>query len=534
MLRKIRIALALVFAAGITLLFCGIGSEWWGWMAGLQFLPSCLALNFGAIALILLLTFVFGRLYCSVICPLGVYQDIVVFLRRSYGRIADRRRAAKLKAMKDKGLKPTSVKPSAAKVYGYKKEHKAVRYAVLAFALVCAFTSLQFLLALIAPYSAYGRMIHATAGLFGADGVGTPLAITAAVTFAVITFLAWKRGRAYCNTICPVGTALSLVSRFSLFRPVIDESKCIACGRCYKRCKAGCIDGQAHRIDYSRCLVCFDCLDNCTEGALKYRFVGLRGAGMGPVSGSAPGKGGTPDKSGKGGSGPKDRGRAGTGSGRAGSSASAAPADSSRRAFLTTAAVAGATLTLGAQNKRLDGGLAPVIDKQAPARSERLVPPGALSVRNFYDRCTACQLCVSNCPGGVLRPSTDLGHFLQPQMGYENGYCRPECTKCGELCPAGAISPISREEKTTVKIGTARVDFELCFAANGKENCGNCARHCPSGAIRMVDRHSDGRRIPVVSEEQCTGCGACEFLCPSRPISAITVDGLSIHRTKTR
>ena len=223
-----------------------------------------------------------------------------------------------------------------------------------------------------------------------------------------------------------------------------------------------------------------------------------------------------------------------TGSSRAVSNASAAPTDTSRRAFLTTAAVAGAALTLGAQNKRLDGGLAPVTDKQAPARSERLVPPGALSVRNFYDRCTACQLCVSNCPGGVLRPSTDLGHFLQPQMGYENGYCRPECTKCGELCPAGAISPISREEKTTVKIGTARVDFELCFAANGKENCGNCARHCPSGAIRMVDRHSDGRRIPVVSEEQCTGCGACEFLCPSRPISAITVDGLSIHRTKTR
>lgn len=551
MLRKIRITLALIFAAGITLLFCGIGSGWWGWMARIQFLPSCLALNFGAIALILLLTFVFGRLYCSVICPLGVYQDLVVFLRRSYGRIADRRRAARLRAMKDKGLKPAAVRPSAAKVFGYRKEHTVVRYAVLAFALACAFTSLQFLLALIAPYSAYGRMIHAAAGLLGADGVGAPLAITAAVTFAVITFLAWKRGRAYCNTICPVGTTLSLVSRFSLFRPVIDESKCIACGRCYKRCKASCIDGQAHKIDYSRCLVCFDCLDNCTEGALKYRFVGLRGAGMGPVSGSAPGKGGSPDRPGgtkgpahrdgtgsgkavEGATGSTDRGSAGTGSSRAGSSASAAPADTSRRAFLTTAAVAGAALTLGAQNKRLDGGLAPVIDKQAPARSERLVPPGALSVRNFYDRCTACQLCVSNCPGGVLRPSTDLGHFLQPQMGYENGYCRPECTKCGELCPAGAISPISREEKTTVKIGTARVDLELCFAANGKENCGNCARHCPSGAIRMVDRHSDGRRIPVVSEEQCTGCGACEFLCPSRPISAITVDGLSIHRTKTR
>lgn len=497
MLRKTRITLALLFATGLTLLFCGIGAQWWGWMAKLQFLPSCMALNFGAIAVILLITFILGRIYCSVICPLGVYQDLIVFLRRRWGKFVDRRRAVRLREMKQKGIKPAKVRPTATKVFAYKGEHKIVRYAVLVFALVCAFTSLQFLLALIAPYSAYGRMVHTVAGLAGKGGVTTGLAVTAAITFLVITFLAWNRGRAYCTTICPVGTVLSLVSRFSLFRPVIDESKCIACGRCFKRCKASCIDGTAHKIDYSRCLVCFDCLDNCTEKAIRYKFVGLRGASAGP------GKTGTK------------------------------PADLSRRTFMATVALAGTALAAQAQNKRLDGGLAPVIDKAEPERSERLVPFGALSVKNFYDRCTACQLCVSNCPNHVLRPSTDTSHFLQPLMGYENGYCRPECTKCSEICPAGAILPITSEQKAGIKIGTAKVNLDLCLAAKGEAGCGNCSRHCPSGAIRMVARDSDGRKVPVVSEEQCTGCGACEFLCPSRPISAITVNGLSIHRNKT-
>ena len=198
---------------------------------------------------------------------------------------------------------------------------------------------------------------------------------------------------------------------------------------------------------------------------------------------------------------------------------------------MTTTVIAGTALAAQAQNKRLDGGLATVIDKQVPERRERLVPPGAQGVGHFYDRCTACQLCVSNCPNGVLRPSTDLEHFLQPMMGYEKGYCRPECTVCSSLCPAGAILPVKKEEKLLVKIGTARVDFDLCLAYKGEAKCGNCARHCPSGAIRMVD-DENGRRMPVVSEEQCIGCGACEYLCPSRPISAITVDGLSTHVRK--
>ncbi len=122
---------------------------------------------------------------------------------------------------------------------------------------------------------------------------------------------------------------------------------------------------------------------------------------------------------------------------------------------------------------------------------------------------------------------------MQPEMSYERGYCRPECVKCSEVCPAGAILKITPEEKTQWKVGTASIAPWLCLVDNGTvEECGNCARHCPTGAILMVEKtREDGKkvRIPSVDESNCIGCGACENLCPSRPISAITVGGFEIH-----
>ena len=207
-----------------------------------------------------------------------------------------------------------------------------------------------------------------------------------------------------------------------------------------------------------------------------------------------------------------------------------------RRKFVATAvAVSGALATKAAGQQpgiKVDGGLARLEKKVRPERAERLVPPGASSVKDFYDKCTACQLCVAHCPGNVLSPSSDVEHFLQPRMDYVNGWCRPECTACSTVCPTGAIKPLAREQKTLIRIGTARINPALCLAANGKESCGNCVEHCPSGALMMVKDEKSGKPRPVVSEQQCTGCGACEFLCPVRPLSAITVDGLSTHQSK--
>ena len=470
MLRKIRIILAAVVFVGITLLFTGIGNQWWGWLAKLQFLPATLRLigsatlgNIAVVLGILLLTLLAGRIYCSVICPLGVFQDLVIWLRRTLSKF----------------IKPLR------KRFKFNKERRWVRYPVAALVIGCIIADLQIVVAMIGPYSAYGRMVKSVIGPGPA-----PLLIAAAVTFVVIFLCAWIWGRAWCNTVCPVGTVLGCVSKFQIFGVKVDEDKCVKCGACSHACKASCIEEGTLKIDYSRCVDCFTCIDTCKKNAISFgrtRKVPAQAVDDTP--------------------------------------------DNGRRNFIATGALlVGTGIAASAQNMKLDGGLAPVEPKTALERDPRLVPPGAGSVDNFYDKCTACQLCVQNCPNGVLRPSTDLEHFLQPQMGYEKGFCRPECTACSEVCPSGAIVKVNRDAKTLIRIGTAVVNQYICLAAKGEEQCGNCARHCPTGAITMTE--VDGTRRPVVAEEQCIGCGHCEYLCPVRPESAITVKGLQTHINK--
>ena len=507
MIRKIRIALAAIFFVGITLLLVGIGQQWWGWMAKLQFLPACLALNVTVIVGIVLLTLLFGRLYCSVICPLGIFQDIVIWIRRQAGNIQKKcfaRRASKAKAA---GQPAPKIKTDFTKRFGFKKENKVLRYSILAVFIICILLGLQVIVALIAPYSAYGRIVQS---IVNPSGWAVP--VVAFITLVAVVYLAWTDGRAWCNNICPVGSVLGLISRFSLFRISIDESKCNGCGRCYKNCKASCIDGQAHKVDCSRCVDCFDCLKNCSTGAVSYRFAfGNKNVAKCAVSADVEGS-----------------------KQPCGEENQPCGVDESKRAFMVGALLAGTAATLGAQEAKLDGGLAEVIGKKAPKRQQRLTPPGSKGEKHFYDKCTACQLCVANCPNNVLRPSTDFGHLMQPKMDFDRGFCRPECTTCSQVCPAGAILPITPEEKTMIHIGKAVIDYDLCVVNRDGVSCGNCATHCPAGAIAMVkkDPSAPNRNavlIPSIIEGRCIGCGKCEYLCPSRPFSAIHVEGLVSH-----
>ncbi|MBO5581488.1 MAG: 4Fe-4S dicluster domain-containing protein [Bacteroidales bacterium] len=506
MLKKIRVALAVVFWLGITLLFLdftGALHGWLGWMAKVQFLPAVLALNLAVIIGLVLLTLVFGRVYCSVICPLGVFQDGVAHLHVARNRKAKKRLP-----------------------YSYSPEMKWLRYGVWVLFVVALIAGVQALVALLAPYSAWGRIVQNlfqpvylwVNNLFAAlaERAGSyafyekevwlrslPTFLVAIVTLVVVVILAWKNGRTYCNTICPVGTTLSFFSRFAMFRPVIDTEKCKNCKQCEHACKAACIDIANHKIDYSRCVDCFNCIDTCKFGALHYQYA------WGSSSKTAQNEDGKAKSS-------------------VSSSNKAQIEDEGRRAFVTGAALAVGTAALKAQEKKVDGGFATILDKEVPARDVPITPPGSKSIKDFYRRCTACQLCVAECPNQVLRPSTDLKHFMQPEMSYERGYCRPECTRCSEVCPTGAILQITKEEKTRYHIGTAQVNRTLCVSDQGTE-CGNCARHCPAGAILMVEDEATGFKHPVVNEELCIGCGACENLCPSRPISAITVNGRHNH-----
>ena len=442
-LKVIRIILAALMLLGITALLLdttGVLRHWLGWMPKVQLLPAMMALNVAVVVAILLVTLAIGRFYCAVVCPMGIFQDLFVWAHKLvFGK---------------------------KRPYRYRKPANWLRYTVLALFVLAMLVGMNSIAVLIAPYSAYARMVT---GLH-ASGLAQWVAIA---TLAVIGLMSFTMGRLWCNTICPVGSLLGLLAKHRLFGIRIDAAKCVGCRKCEHGCKAMCIDIDNKRIDHSRCVDCWNCLAQCPVGAIS-------------LGGKQPAE-------------------------------STKPVDDSRRKFVAGTVAVGAAMAVQAQEQKLDGGLAALMDKQVPQRKTPLKPFGSQSIKNFGTRCTACQLCVSQCPEKVLRPSAKLESLMQPELNYTDGYCRMACTRCSEVCPAGAIQPISKEEKTAISIGCAVVLKDNCIG------CGTCARHCPSAAISMVD----GK--PAVNEARCLGCGACEYYCPARPMTAIYVEGREIH-----
>ena len=500
MLRKIRLTLAAVFFVAVTLLFLdftGTLHRWIGWTAEVQFLPALLAMNVVVVVALVALTLFVGRVYCSVICPLGVMQDIIAWLGRRGGKKRKKR-------------------------YDYSPERRWLRWGVFVAFVACLVGGVTVLSSLIAPYSSYGRIasnLFAPVYRWGNNMLAylaermdsyafyttevwlksTPTLIVAVATFIIIGVLAWRGGRTYCNTICPVGTLLGFLSRFSFLKIHIDETKCNRCGKCSRKCKAACIDGKHHEIDYSRCVMCMDCLETCKHGAISLK----RSEKLDVTSEK---RDVTSEKC----------------------EVKGEKCDNGRRTFITVATSFAASAAINAQKKKVDGGLTVIEDKVKPNRATRILPPGSFSAQHFAQHCTACQLCVSVCPNQVLRPSADLEHLMQPELSYERGYCRPECTRCSEVCPTDAIRPLTVAEKSSTRIGHAVWVRKNCLPVTDGVSCGNCARHCPSGAILMVPMDAndpESIKIPAVNTERCIGCGACENLCPVRPFSAIYVEG---------
>ena len=513
MLKKIRLTLAIVFWALITWLlvdFTGTAHAYLGWMAKIQFIPALLAVNIGALLFVLTLTLLLGRIYCSVICPLGVMQDAIAWLRRKKNK------------------------------YSYSPAKTTLRYTVLVIACAALALGIGWLGGLIFPYSTYGRIVaNIVAPLYKLANNGLAAIaehygsydfyevdvwlksaaslVVALATWAVIAVLAWRNGRTWCNTVCPVGTLLGLISRHAYFKMDIDPDKCKNCRKCERNCKAACIDISTLTIDHSRCVACGNCLEDCKFGAMSFTANGRPSA---PTA--------TPEK--------------------------ATEEGTSRRAALTSIVLLAGSAIAKAQSKvepkTTDGGLADITKKKKPHRDKLITPPGSLSIRNLRTHCTACQLCIDACPNDVLRPSSSLDRFMQPEVSFERGYCRPECTRCSEVCPTSAIQPITKEQRTAIQVGHAVWTRDLCVPVKDGKPCGLCARKCPAQAIQMVPLqagvHQDGWRwrdadnneiprekvllIPVVNEEKCIGCGACENLCPSSPLSAICVEGHEVHR----
>lgn len=519
-LKFVRVGVSLLFfvlTAIVFLDFSGlVPPAFVGGILYLQFVPSIMKfaalLSFGVAGFIvvLLLTILFGRVYCSTICPLGTLQDIIAFLSR---RIQGKKKSF------DRFSPPKNL----------------LRYTLLGATVLAIVFGSGLLLNLLDPFSNFGRF---TTNVFrplllGANNAGAwiteklgwywlyrvemknlgieTLAIPV-VMLGLVGWLAYTRGRLYCNTVCPVGGLLSLVSRYSFFRIAIDEGDCKGCGLCEKACKSECIDRKRKTVDFDRCVGCFNCFEVCPrDGIMLQTSWGWKIQGSNNLARAKR----LAEKRAR----PAEL-----------------QADQRRRQIIF-----GPLVALAAWQGLPSPGVSPaekkpiVSTKASTVREQKtgpVSPPGSRSVEHFTSICTACHLCVSACPSKVLAPAFlqygPLG-ILQPTMEYHSGYCNFDCVICSEVCPSGAILPISPEEKKLAQLGTAKFVKENCIVETEGTDCGACSEHCPTKAVNMVP-YKGKLVIPEVKEEYCVGCGACEHACPTRPYRAIYVDGNPVHK----
>jgi ferredoxin len=507
-LASVRRSIAAVTIVLLTLLFLdftGTVRLWFGWLPEVQLVPAILSRSLMVIIGLALLTLLFGRLYCSIICPLGILQDCV-------SNIAAKRRGKKNR-------------------FKYYTEKTWLRRSVLILFVIALIFKISFIASLLDPYAAFGRIasnIFAPIYRLGnnllaffAENIGSYAFYStevwmkswitfgiAALTLVIVGFMAWRNGREYCGTICPVGMLLGFISKISIFRPIISSDKCTGCKVCESSCKASCIEADSKNIDYSRCVTCYNCIESCKAGAMNYVLMNTvkkrHNTAMGDTNKNI-------------------------------DNASAKQDGFTRRNALQIFGAMIVAETVKAPQLYVDGGMAKIEDKKIPTRHTPLVPPGARGIRNIKVHCTACQLCVSSCPNNVLRPSGKIATLMQPEMSFERGYCRPECVECSQVCPTSAINPISAADKTAISIGTAVWLKDNCIVNRDNVQCNNCEHHCPTGAITLMDidpNDSKSLKTPVIDKGLCNGCGACEYLCPARPFSAIYVEGYSIHHSE--
>ncbi len=498
-LKKIRVLLSLLFFLFIVFIFLDFSNstpaKYINGIHFLQFAPSLMkfiglmSLGAAGFIVVVLLTLIFGRIYCSTICPLGTLQDIISYIRRRYFR--------KLKIR-----------------FHYSNPQNILRYSLLGLTVLVVLAGSSFMLGLLDPFSNFGKIFHNLAKplVVGFNNILAEgftylgvyffypvkmdpfnwIVTGFSLSFFILVFImAWRKGRLYCNTICPVGSMLGLISKYSLFRIRLDKSACTSCGKCAVVCKANCIDVKEKEVDFSRCVGCMNCLIPCPDNGVKF-----------------------------------------------------APAwkqpeiqilefDPSKRNFLFRSGL----MFAGFMGLRKYGIAQDTIRKGEiiPGtfpifREYPVTPPGSVSLGRFNKLCTACHLCVSSCPTHVLQPSFfeyGLQGLMQPKMDFNTSYCNFECTLCTEICPSGALLPLAPEVKKLTQLGKSNFVKENCVVYTRKTDCGACSEHCPTKAVKMVP-YEGKLMIPEVHNEVCVGCGACEHACPTEP-KAIFINGNPVH-----
>lgn len=172
--------------------------------------------------------------------------------------------------------------------------------------------------------------------------------------------------------------------------------------------------------------------------------------------------------------------------------------------------------------------LAAVVRRIRASASSPLRPPGAVEESEFAGLCVRCGNCLRACPTHIIRPDRGehgIASLLTPTLDFKQDYCRKDCNKCTQVCPSGAIVPLTTEQKQQTSIGLPRVNMDICLLGDDRE-CSLCRSWCPYEAITHKFSQIEYTLTPKIDPEKCTGCGACEAVCPTSPEKAIVIHPL--------
>ena len=506
-LRTFRITISLFILMGFVIVFSDVRAElpsafttfltyfqFWPSLQKLTGAPGILATGF---IFVLLLTFFVGRVYCSTYCPLGILQDVLGFVRKKvFGKKAR---------------------------FRYKKPLNFIRYSILVLLIISIVYAGIFAINLFDPFANFGRIfstiyqpvfilgnnitskILMSLGYYSLQPLphkefyALPFFFALTILLIIITMV-FYRGRLYCNTICPVGALLGLLSKISFLKIRIEDKQCTQCGKCQTVCKANCINIKNMTVDESRCIACFNCINSCEGSSIAY----VKAFSI------------------------KDR--------------SEEKSDAGKRNFLKSGMFYLVSYPMVSQIVR--SGFENDSSSREHSRAQEhnfhnvfgtrgpVSPPGSQGIDHLKANCIGCQLCVSVCPTKVIQPSfLEYGFtgMMLPRMNNDIGFCNYECTKCGEICPAGAIISLTKETKKITQIGKVVFERHHCVVFTSEKSCGSCSEHCPTQAVHMVP-YKGYLTIPETSPEICIGCGACEYVCPvTNPHAAIFVIPNNVH-----
>ncbi|NJD58964.1 MAG: 4Fe-4S binding protein [Anaerolineae bacterium] len=191
--------------------------------------------------------------------------------------------------------------------------------------------------------------------------------------------------RFWCRYLCPLGALLGLLSKISLFRPLIG-SACTQCTRCAVVCKPGAVDTNPENFHImpSECTVCLDCFASCKPGDIRF------GLSVKPA--------------------PKHE------------------FDLTRRQALGALATGAAGALLLGTDLHLQ-----------QDNPWRIRPPGVSVEDLFLSTCIRCSQCMKICPTTALQPAATeagLAGLWTPLVVPRVGYCDYGCTACGRSAQA--------------------------------------------------------------------------------------------------